>query len=131
MLRLLIIVNLIFFSIPAFAELAKVNHSLIFQVIQDEFVLDNSTIKSASIIEDEGVYKGLHVELKPESSGVLTEMTKAGMGKRLSLILNNRIVFSSVIQTSLGSNLLVTGIAKQDAQDFLNMLNANKPKKEE
>jgi len=126
MLRLFIIATLIFFSLPVFAENANVNPSLIFQVIQDKFVLNNSTIKSAAVINDENdVYKGLHVELKPESAILFIEMTKAGLGKHLNLILNDKIVVSSVIQTPLDSNLLITGISKQDAQDFLNMLNTN------
>lgn len=127
MLRLFIIANLIFFSVSALAEVENVNHSLIFQVIQDEFVLDNSTIKSAAIIEDkDGIYKGLNIVLKPESSVVFSEVSKAGIGKHLNLISNNTVVISTVIQTPLSNNFLVSGITKKDAQAFLSALNANK-----
>lgn len=120
-------------SVFAQAETTNtVNHNLIFQVIQDQFVLDNSTIKSATIIEGEGgIYKGLNIQLKPEAAATFTEISKAGVGRKLNLVYNNVVITTSVIQDSLGDNFLISGISKQDAQAFLNVLNANKPKKEE
>lgn len=108
------------------------NHALTFQVIQDQFVLDNSTVKSASIIEaDGGIYKGLNIQLKPEASSTFTDMTKAGLGRKINLVYNNVVVTATAIQTPLGDNFLISGISRQDAQAFLNVLNANKPVKEE
>lgn len=108
------------------------NHALIFAVVQDEFVLDNSTIKNASMIEkDRGIYAGLHIELKPAAAALFADITKAGVGRKLNLIFNKVIVTTAVIQTPLEGNFLITGISKEDAQAFLNVLNANKPKTED
>jgi preprotein translocase subunit SecD len=106
-------------------------HSLIFQVVQDQFVLDHTTIKMAAIIEHEGgVYKGLNIQLKPEAAIIFSEMTKEGTGKHLNLLINNILISSPVMQSAIGGNFLITGISKADAQAFLNRLNADKPKKE-
>ncbi|GEM_PF-3477170 len=132
---LLAVICWMFMSMPVFAEgdsNNSVNHSLIFQVIQDQFVLDNTTVKSASIVEGEGgVYKGLNIQLKPEAAVTFEEITKAGVGRKLNLVYNNVVITTTMIQSGLGENFLISGISKQDAQAFLNVLNANKPKKEE
>jgi len=100
-----------------------------FQIIQDEFVLDNSTVKNARIIEGEnGSFQGLNVELKPEAAKVLTDITQAGHGRRMNIVFNKVVVSSAAIQSPLGGNFLISGISKQDAQGFLNVLLANKPK---
>lgn len=83
-------------------ELSPPDHTLIFQVIQDQFVIDNKTIKSASIIETEDGYRGLHVELTPEAAKVLTELTTAGVGRQANVIFNKVVVSISRIQTPLG-----------------------------
>src|SRR5580658_6413004 len=91
------------------------NHSLVFQVIQDQFVLDNSTIKSATIIEGEdGIYKGLNIQLKPKVASVFSDMTKAGIGRKLILVYNNVVITTTVVQSPLGDNFLISGISKQD-----------------
>lgn len=107
------------------------NHSLKFQVLQDEFVFDNTTIKNAAIIENDGVYSGLNIQLKPEAAAVFSDITKAGVGRRLNLIFNKVVVTTTVIQNPLTDNFLISTISKQDALTFINALNANKPKKEE
>ncbi|VVC74783.1 hypothetical protein AQUSIP_00550 [Aquicella siphonis] len=105
------------------------DHALVFTIIQDEFMLDNTTVKNAAIVEKAGrQYGGLHIELKPEAAKKFTEMTQAGTGRRLNLIFNKVIVTATVIQTPLTGDFLISGISRQDAQTFLNMLNANKPK---
>lgn len=107
------------------------DHALLFSVIQDEFSLNNKTVKDASIIEDAGVYKGLHIELKPEAAKQFTEITQAGTGRKLNLVFNKIVVTTTVIQSALSGNFVISGITRQDAQSFINMLNANKPKPEE
>lgn len=108
------------------------NHALVFSVIQDEFMLDNSTIKNAAIVEkDGGIYVGLHIELKDDAAAAFSDITKAGVGRKLNLVFNKVIVTTAVIQSPLKGDLMITGISREDAQSFLNMLNANKPKKQE
>lgn len=126
-----LVVSVILFSAQAFSQTssgAASNHALIFQIIQDEFVLDNSTVKNALIVEAEGVYQGLNVQLKPEAAAIFADMTKAGIGRRMNLVFNKVIITATVLQSSLTDSFLVSGIAKQDALAFLNVLNANKPR---
>jgi preprotein translocase subunit SecD len=130
-----LIVGAILFSAQAFSQTSSdtaSNHALIFQIIQDEFVMDNSTVKNALIVEAEGgVYQGLNIQLKPEAATLFADMTKAGTGRRMNLVFNKVIITASVLQSSLGDSFLISGISKQDAQAFLNVLNANKPKPKE
>jgi preprotein translocase subunit SecD len=129
------IVSLLLLPMTGFSQvLAKdipPNHSLIFQVLQDEFIFDNTTVKNATIIENDGVYSGLNIQLKPEAAAVLTDITKAGLGRRLNLVFNKVVVTTTLIQNTLTDNFLISTISKQDALTFINTLNANKPKKEE
>jgi preprotein translocase subunit SecD len=103
------------------------SHVLTFEVVQDEFVLDTDTIKNARIIDSEnGIYQGLNIELKTPAAKIFTDITKAGLGRRLKLIFNNVVITTTVLQTPLTGNFLISGISRQDAQAFLNVLNANK-----
>lgn len=124
------IAGLMLLSAPVFSQ--TTDHALTFQIIQDEFVLDNSTVKNALIVEAEGgVYQGLNIQLKPQAAATFADMTKAGTGRRMNLVFNKVIVTVTTLQSSLGDSFLIAGISKQDAQAFLNVLNANKPKPRE
>ncbi|MBX3708487.1 MAG: hypothetical protein KIT56_02435 [Gammaproteobacteria bacterium] len=135
MTRVFLFLGLLLVTIQGFSQTSSddvKNHFLIFQVIQDEFTLDNSTIKNAAIVEKEGgVYGGLSVELKPEAAAIFTDITKAGVGRHLILVFNKVVVTATVIQTPLSESFLISGISKEDAQAFLNVLNANKSKPKE
>src|SRR5580658_2545376 len=56
-------------------------NQIAFQLVQDQFILNNDTIKSAAIIRDEGGYKGLQIELKPQVAAIFGQLTNAGIGK--------------------------------------------------
>lgn len=133
MFRSFILASLTILPVIAFsqAEPTAAPHSLTFQIVQDEFFLDKTTVSKASIIEHEGgIYKGLNVQLKPDAAIIFSEMTKAGLGKHLNLMVNNVLITSPVLQSEIGDNFLMTGISKADAQAFLNTLNIDKPKPE-
>ena len=97
----------------------NLNNYLVFQVIQDQFIFDNSTIKNAILIEENGAFRGLEVELKASAVDTFNRMTMAGMGKSANLLLNKKVISTSVIQSALGAKLLITGISKEEAQQFL------------
>lgn len=116
---------LVLLTSGAFAEDVNVNlggAAIVAEVVQEQFTFDASNIKAASIIDLNNTYKGLHVELKPEAVSAFTKMSQAGMGKRINIVLNQKIVSTNIIQTALGSNLLITGISREDAQKFIESL---------
>jgi preprotein translocase subunit SecD len=115
---------LLCFVLPAFSETLpqSSDYFLSMQVIQDKIIFDYSTVKSASLIEQDGVFKGLFLELKASAANSFQAMTTANIGKHLDIVFNKKIVASSVIQTSLGEKILITGVTKEDAQAFINML---------
>ncbi len=114
-------VFLTFFTTESFA-----NSSLTFYIIQDQLVLDNSSVKSATINEEKnGVYHGLNIELKPSATKYLNRISAAAIGKSIALILNTKIINMATIQSELGSSFIITGITKEDAQQFINSLKKN------
>lgn len=136
MIRIILFLGLLMLALPGLSQPDSIdtpkNHFLTFQVIQDEFILDNTTVKSASIIMKEGgIYGGLNIELKPEAAAIFSDITKAGIGRKLNLVFNKVVVTTTSLQTPLTENFLISGISKEDAQSFLNRLNANKPKPKE
>lgn len=96
---------------------------LLLQVVKDQFVLDNSTIKSASIVQQgNGKYVGLKVELKPYAIAELEKITTAGIGKPFNLVFNKKVLSTTMIQSALGGQLLISSLNKEQAQAFLKTL---------
>lgn len=97
--------------------------SLTLSIVQNQFIINKNNVQSASIIKEQnGQYKGLQLEIKPEFVDAFVYMTKAGVGKTMNIIFNNRIISAVVIQSPLSSNILLTGITKEDAQLFIDVL---------
>jgi preprotein translocase subunit SecD len=113
---------------PCYAQMSS-NLSLRFEIIQTQFAFDNSTVNKASLEESNRNFTGIRIQLKPDGAKAFTNMTKANIGKTVNLVFNNKIISSSVIQTELGSDLLVTGISREDAELFLQLLRINEPSK--
>lgn|SRR3990167_6289797 len=109
-------------------ELQAPQDILLFEVVQDSFVFDNITVKDASLVENEGVFRGLQIEIKKSSRDTFQRLVKSGIGKRVQIVLNKNIVTSTVVQSSLGNNLLITGLTRGEAQGFINTLKANQEK---
>jgi len=104
----------------SFADTTKHPHaSIVFQVVQDQMNIDNSMIKDASLIDNNGTYGGLKIILNTSDSKELTQITKAGVGKIANLVINNKIVTSATLRSSLQHQFLVLDITKEDAQAFI------------
>ena len=96
---------------------------MMFQVVENQFDFDNSTVKEAHIVQSqEAGYQGLEITLRDEAAKAFGEMTAAGVGKNASIVINNQIISTSNIQSSLGPKILITDIKKYDAARFINML---------
>lgn len=104
----------------------KMTGFMLFQVIKDQMVFDFSNIKSASLIEQNGHFKGLLIELKKPGMIEIEGITSAGLGKPANLIFNKKIVSTTIIQSPLGGSILISGLSKEDAQLFLRSLNSQK-----
>ena len=95
---------------------------LSFQVIQDEFVFDITTVKDAAIINHpDGKFEGLEIELTQEAAVKMGKMTSGNIGRQLNLVLNGKIISVSTLRSSLGEKLLIAGITPEDAQQFVEM----------
>lgn len=98
------------------------------QVIQDQLVFDNTTIYSVFLIEKNGVYRGLRIVLKPSAVKDIVRLSVGGLGKKMNLVFNNKIISTAVIQSPLGGDLQISGISKEDAEEFISNLNHIKEK---
>ena len=97
--------------------------SLVMSVIENQFIFNKSNVDKASIIYDKSnQYVGLELVIKPEFASAFNLMTSNGIGKTMNIAFNNRILSASVIQGALGPSILLTGVSKQDAQVFIDIL---------
>lgn len=126
---LLLMSMLMAFSPQGFSQpgTERPRNALAFEIVQDEFVFDHSTVDKAIIIErKDGSYGGLRIKLKPSAAPVLERATLIGMRKRANLIFNNQIISTAVIQSPLKDNLFIAGISKENAQHFIEELKRSK-----
>jgi len=126
------IIFIVFFYFMSVVSSAETQHFddgnngfISFQIIQDQIRFDNSNIKNASIIEENGVFKGLEIELKNVAVENFQNITKAGLNKTLNVVLNNKIISSTIIQTPLNQKILISGLTKGEAFTFINALRYN------
>lgn len=93
------------------------------QVVQNQLFLDKSTVKNASLYENkDGTFGGLQIEIKPSASKDFVQLTKPGIGKIMNLVLNNKIISSAKIKSTLQNQFLVTDITKEEAQLIIDLL---------
>lgn len=114
---------LLLISAPFFA-MAKTTDEraeLSFVIIKNQFSFNRATIKSASMEVNNGVYRGLHVELKPRMVREFERITRDSQGLMAGFILNGKVLSASVIRSPLSGNILVM-IPKEDAEKFLSLL---------
>lgn len=102
------------------AENTKAKSSILFQIIQIQVAFDNSTIESAELIpsKDSNEY-GIQLKLTKSASEQFASIIEKNIGKRLNIVLNDRIISSPTIRSGLGKEFLVGGLTKEEAEKFL------------
>ena len=122
-LIILIAISLSTISISYADNTTHSNAPVVFQVVQDQISFDHSLIKSASLItKKDGSFGGLQIVIKPSASKELTRVTEANVGKIANLVINDKIVASATLRSSLKNQFLITEITKTDAQKFIDSL---------
>jgi preprotein translocase subunit SecD len=107
----------------------KRHASMVFQVVQTQMVFDRSTVESATIISPEpadekqatGVY-AVQLKLKTNAAEKFGLLTEKNIGKRMNIIFKNSVISSPIIQSKIGAELLVTGLTKEQASQFVGSL---------
>lgn len=103
----------------------NVRAPITFQVVQNQMNINNSMIKNASIVTtNDGMYKGIQIELNPSATNELTQMTAANIGKTSNLVLNGKIYVTAKLNGPFAHKLFISGnaISKEDAQTFIDSL---------
>lgn len=99
------------------------HNELVFEIVQDQFIFNHTNIEKASVLENNsGVYKGLHIKLKTAAAATFERVSGRGIRKRVNLVFNNKIISSAIIESPLKNDLLITGITKDDALQFVDEL---------
>lgn len=108
---------------PAVSFSTSTNNSLIFQVVQDQLILDKSTIKNASLVEEkDGSFGGLEIEINPFASKKFERMTTHAIGKEANIVLNNKIISTAILKSPLANKFLIKNITNDDAKAFIGSL---------
>ncbi|HFD7640486.1 TPA: preprotein translocase subunit SecD [Legionella pneumophila] len=100
--------------------------SLVFQVIQNQMVLDSSTVESATIVLPETPTDGYGVciKLKTIAATKFGQMTENGIGKQGSFILNGIVISNPIIRSRIGDEFIVTGFTKKQANHFIESMSS-------
>ncbi len=57
----------------------------------------------------------------------MERMTRDGISKRMNIVFNDKIILSVVIMAALKQEIIITGVSREDASDFMVMLRDYKP----
>lgn len=104
----------------AFAE--ELAPAMTMQIVQDQFILDATTISNAIIVEPDHHYQGVHLELTPLAARKLAAMTSESVGKKINIILNDKVVSTNIIKSTIDNHVLITGMSYDEAQHFVNAI---------
>lgn len=96
---------------------------LIFQVKEEQILLDKNNVESASIVSnDNGTYAGLDITLKSAAAKQIADLTANNIGKAATLTLGNKIVATILIGLQLNKQFIITNISREDAQAIVNSI---------
>ncbi len=97
---------------------------MVFQVIQNQLVIDSSMIESAKIISptNSSDQYGLQLKLKNTAANEFARMSGENIGKRMNMVLDGVVISSPTIQTKLGAEFLMSGLTKKQAEQFIKSL---------
>jgi preprotein translocase subunit SecD len=114
-LRLCIMIFVVSFCSVVVADNAT--PPVVFQVIENQLILDSESIESATV--EPG---GLFLKLKPKAAHDFHQLTQKNIGKRMNLVINGVLISSPMIQSALGGEFLITGISHEQALQFIRNL---------
>ncbi len=122
--RILVITFGVIFSPLVIALSAGTDNSVVFQIIQGQMVFNNSTVESATINfpKSSADSYGINLKLKTIAADKLGDLTQENIGKKANIMLNRRVVSSATIQSKLGGEFLITGLTKEQANQFIKSL---------
>jgi len=97
---------------------------MVFQVIQNQLVIDRSMIESATLISPAGPTDsyGLQIKLTPSAAHQMERLSEENVGKQLMMILNGVVISSPTIQSKLGAEFQMTGLTQVQAEQFVKSL---------
>lgn len=98
-----------------------------FQIIQEQFIFDSSTVEKANISMPNAYHDSYAVEinLKKAASDKLEKLTQENIGKKLNFVLNGKIISSAIIHSKLPGQIQITGFTKRQAENFVNIFYQN------
>lgn len=97
---------------------------IVFQVIQNQLVVDSSMIESATIISptNSSDSYGLQIKLKNTAANELARISDENIGKRMNMVLDGVVISSPTIQSKIDAEFQMTGLTKKQAEQFIKSL---------
>ncbi len=116
-------------SAPTSEVQSMPNHHLSFELIQDRFIFDNTTVEKASLMNKaDGSFRGILIVLKKPATEAMRRFSTFGVGKEISLVFDGNIVTVMKVKSVFGNKLLITGLTREAAQEYIDTLKAHDPK---
>lgn len=97
---------------------------MVFQVIQNQLVVDSAMIESATIISPTNSSDpyGLQIKLKNTAANELERISGENIGKRMNMVLGGVVISSPTIQSKLDAEFQMSGLTKKQAEQFIKSL---------
>lgn len=97
---------------------------MVFQVIQNQLIIDKTMIESATILSPVNTTDsyGLHLKLNDTGAKALGRISEENIGKKMNMILNGTVISSPTIQSKLGAEFQMYGLSKKQAKQFIKIL---------
>ena len=94
---------------------------MVFQVIQNQLVIDSSMIESSTIIPPTNSLDpyGLQLKLKKTAANELERISDENIGKQMNMVLEGVVISSPRIQSKLGAEFQMSGLTKEQAERFI------------
>ncbi len=97
---------------------------MVFQVIQNQLVIDSSMVETATIISPTNSSDpyGLQLKLKNTAANELARISGENIGKRMNMVLDGVVISSPTIQSKLEAEFQMSGLTKKQAEQFIKSL---------
>jgi preprotein translocase subunit SecD len=96
---------------------------LALKVNSESLILDNTNIKSATLVKNEDGSYGLNIVLTSDGSKQLSRMTTVNIGKTIFLFYgDDKLISKSTIQGPLGRKFQISHFPEKEGKDLIRSL---------
>jgi preprotein translocase subunit SecD len=91
----------------------------VYYVLRKAVVVAGSDLRSAQPSLDQYNRPAVHFTLKPDAASRFGTISEANIGRRLAIILDNKVLSAPTLQSRISDSGEITGVSQQEAQNLV------------